>query len=414
MNRLRISGLTFMLLVIAMNGNSLTVQTSVLKDNFLIAVIPYMSGNEVVYQDFVSLKYNLKKVNTATGVSELVRDNGSSYLDPLSFSGSNLFWVGFNMGGFGGGGGGGGGGGQVPDDNTSSNYYVKALKLADMSEKQISLNSYYIECLTSENNRIVWTDYRHYDSTSKTVELYSYETSETRLTNRPCYKSHPFIRGERVVWQDYRNAQSNNNADIYMYDFQSGVETAICINSAYQDYPSVYGDFVVWQDYRNAGNNPGNADIYAFNVVTGKEFVVCNNPAYQGAPKIFGNFIVWQDYRNAIEGDTLNTSIYLYDLVSGTEHIVSNAAGFQSEPEIYGNNVVWYSYPDKSLYCAQISTQLPVITNTHVTRKADLIENREFDLLGRNRVLDLRGLYSSTSFVLLDNKARPGKRLFMK
>lgn len=413
MNRLHISGLTFMLLAFAMKGNSLTVQTSVIEDNFLVAVIPFMSGNEVIYQDFISLKYNLKKVNTETGVSELVRDNGSSYLDPLSFSGSNLAWVGFNMGGFGGGGG-GGGGGQVPDDNTSSNYYVKALKMADRSEKQISQNSFYIECLASDNNRIIWTDYRYYDSTTKTVELYSYESSETRLTNRSCYKSHPFVRGENVVWQDYRNVQSNNNADIYMYNFQSGTETAICTNSAYQDYPSVYGNFVAWQDYRNAGNNPKNADIYALNVATGKEIVVCDNPAYQAAPKIYGNFIVWQDYRNATGSDTLNTSIYLYDLVNGTEHIVTNAAGFQSEPEIYGNNVVWYSYPDNSMYCAQISTPLFVITNTHVSRNADLIQRWGFDLMGRSRVLDLSGPYSSTSLVLLDNKARPGKRLFMK
>ena len=96
---------------------------------------------------------------------------------------------------------------------------------------------------------------------------------ETRINNQGI--SDPKIYGDRIVWTDFRNG----NADIYMWDLSTSLETRITDNAEAQGGPDIYGDRIVWTDYRN-----GFKDIYMKNLSTGVETRITTNTADQMNP----------------------------------------------------------------------------------------------------------------------------------
>lgn len=150
--------------------------------------------------------------------------------------------------------------------------------------------------------------------------------SEINLTHNPADQDQPAISVDKAVWRDMRNG----NADIYMYNFSTGVETRITNNIADQETPVIQGDTIVWVDHRN-----GNADIYMYSLAAGTERQITSDPTTQDQPDVYGDKIVWRDLR---DGDG---EIYIYDIVTKVALPLMAPRQNPVMPKIYDHSVAW-------------------------------------------------------------------------
>jgi beta propeller repeat protein len=152
----------------------------------------------------------------------------------------------------------------------------------------------------------------------------------------------PVISGDVVVWRQ-RNitVQNNQNTDIVAYNIPSGKKTVVSEGNWEKTNARIEGDRVVWEDSRK---DTRDRDIYLYNLTTGQELVVCNAPDTQREPKISGNRIVWDDHRS---GDW---DIYTYDIPTGSETLVATGPTEQENSDISGDCIVWIELPSMLFY----------------------------------------------------------------
>lgn len=378
---------------------AMDVQVEALYDNLSIAVLPFLYGTEVLYQDGTQGNYRLYVLDIGTRDPVELHSN-QKYLYPLDFGGAAASWItytamsGGNLKPMGSESAVGppGGGDDTPVTHEAE-YRVDMLDMLSATATTITTNTDYKEFLGMDDASIVWTDFRHTTATDTFSEVYHCRISNesvTRLTDIVSYKAMVAVEGDKVVWQDYRNAQSNPiNADIFVSGLDGSGERAVCSDPGYQAQPDVYGDYVVWQDYRNIGADPQNADIYLYDLVNDEEIEVCTAPGYQAHPRIHGRVVVWHDYRNT-ETDPQNADIYLYDIDAKEVHAVTTKGGYQAEPSIYESHVVWYDYSDEKIYLATLGATGNIVeyrtpTAGERARTTDPQTLRVYDAAGRCR-----------------------------
>ncbi|NOZ86506.1 MAG: hypothetical protein GXP49_09565 [Deltaproteobacteria bacterium] len=132
------------------------------------------------------------------------------------------------------------------------------------------------------------------------------------------------LSGNRLIWTDWRNGKwtysSSYNADIYLYDLETGKEYNVTYDSRKdQESGDVYGDYVVWTDLRHGYHDMTgwyvNSEIYLRRVRGGiwPQWRLTNTPERNEYwPQIYKNYIIWyasypnQDYR-------FDKHVYLYD-----------------------------------------------------------------------------------------------------
>ena len=76
------------------------------------------------------------------------------------------------------------------------------------------------------------------------------------------------VSGTRIVYSDRRSG----DADVYVYDVTTGVETRLTTDPASQVFPRIDGDIVVWEDTRRMEGSTAYRDIYVHDRVDGTTF----------------------------------------------------------------------------------------------------------------------------------------------
>jgi len=119
-------------------------------------------------------------------------------------------------------------------------------------------------------NLVVWSEYV-YPAGDQIFYMHIGDAAPTRLSPTQAGQGQPSIYGTKVVWTDYRSGQ----ADIYVKDLATGIETPVCTDPDNQGSPTIYGDWVAWVDYGAPGfMHPTRNDIYARNMNAGGEIRV--------------------------------------------------------------------------------------------------------------------------------------------
>ncbi|MBI3449342.1 MAG: S8 family serine peptidase [Acidobacteria bacterium] len=237
---------------------------------------------------------------------------------------------------------------RVAEINEANNSRTGLVEVADFSSmvSAVSTLAASDQLFPSlSGNRIVWEDLRTGDA-----DIYMQDLGtglQTRLTTDPSDQALPVISGDVVVWQDHRNG----TWDIYAYDLAAGLETRITSDGSDHTAPSTDGRRVVWTDWRH-----GDPEIYMFDLATGEERRITYDPAEQDGAGVSGNRIVWVDRRNG------NYDIYLYDLSTGTERQITTDPRNQYAAMIQGDRIVWEDQrsgnPDIFLYDLVTSTEI--------------------------------------------------------
>lgn len=207
---------------------------------------------------------------------------------------------------------------------------------------------------------IVWMDNRNDNTQDKNPEwdIYLYQIStktEILITKASGIHTNPEINDNKVVWEDGRNFKGEsalrwgsnlpeNNTDIYMYDIETGRETAIATEKLQECSPFVYGDYIAWED-RNQGKY--DAEIYLYNISTKEKTRITQDKYDQRNPKIYDKYLVWMDERNGtssndviINGNKPNSDIFLYDIEKKKEYRMTGDEP-QVSPDISENYLVF-------------------------------------------------------------------------
>lgn len=157
-------------------------------------------------------------------------------------------------------------------------------------------------------------------------------------------QTQPDIDFPWIVWKDARDCvdSSEDQTDIYAYNFVTGVEVQVSSHEGQESNPSISGDWVV---YSHDTDDNGYCGIYAYNLTTQETKLLNEIPdVYMGNPAIEGDIVVhnFWDQRDGAEdyGD-----IWAYDLSTDTTWAVNPKEGAQYEPEI-GDG--WVVYRDRT------------------------------------------------------------------
>ncbi len=73
----------------------------------------------------------------------------------------------------------------------------------------------------------------------------------------------------------------------------SEIGIPVFTDKADQINPAIYGNYVLWMDWRD-----DNWDIYMFDIESGTESAVCTAPGHQESPVKEGSIIYWADGRS--------------------------------------------------------------------------------------------------------------------
>jgi beta propeller repeat protein len=159
-----------------------------------------------------------------------------------------------------------------------------------------------------------------------------------------CCTVDPEIYGRNVVFPE---GVSSYGVNIYLYNIDTKTTTRLTSGPGDHYSASIWEDIVVWNDTRNGGTamSQENADVYMMNLTTGVETPVCINPASQPCPAVvWGTKVVWPDCRNDpdypnVPSRALNWDLYMYDISTGTETQLTSMPGNEFAPKIYENKV---------------------------------------------------------------------------
>lgn len=128
-------------------------------------------------------------------------------------------------------------------------------------------------------------------------------TGSRRLTSDPADQYNPVISGNVVVYTDTRAG----NADIYLYNLETGSELNITNDPANQLLNDVHGDFVVYSDYRT-----GVAQVWAYYIpaATACRITYTDRPSL--SPSVGGELLVFQD-QNGTDTDVASFDLSTLD-----------------------------------------------------------------------------------------------------
>ncbi len=196
-------------------------------------------------------------------------------------------------------------------------------------------NIFYIEQSAEESSN---AQAKLFDTVSKTIKPIS-------EPNRHLYRTR--AEGDYVVWMDLAGTSP---ADIYAHRISTGNTWNLSNHESSQFNPRMDGTRVVWTDLRNGGGSVygshENADVYMYDFETGELVRITDKPWVQLYPDISGDRIVWQDYRACNfpndKGDFSNVDIWMYDLKTQKEYQLTSFEGSESEAHIHGDNLFYY------------------------------------------------------------------------
>lgn len=230
--------------------------------------------------------------------------------------------------------------------------------------------------------------------------------SITQITNDTADQNIPKIYSDFIVWADKRNDHwfLFNNADIYGYDINMGVEYQITTDNDLQWSPDIWDDTIIWYDGRKESNKLGiynltsenetfalpsnylkyqhyeiyektivwlgiNESVWAivsYDLNTHTESIIRENKTLGGDPRIWGNWIVWQDLRYG------NTDIFGYNLNIDKEEMIVTRETSQDILDIWGDRLL---YQDYSIDGYNITTDACYIYNLTTKDQIELPSN---------------------------------------
>lgn len=159
----------------------------------------------------------------------------------------------------------------------------------------------------------------------------------------------PSVSAGRIVWGDYRNG----DADIYLYDVNSGKEQAIYVGPGDQTVPRMDGNWVVWEDYQN-----GTSDIMAYNLASGQTMQISDDSNLDFDPSVGGDWVAY--YENT--GVNINV-VWLYNLYSGQRQLLDGADSMSWGPPQFENNMVIWNRWDRHTQGAKSQLYLRDLVN---------------------------------------------------
>lgn len=138
-----------------------------------------------------------------------------------------------------------------------------------------------------------------------------------QVTSDPLEQTSPVIFGHRIAWRDARDGDWLH-PDIYYYDLGADGAFGTADDSGVQKLPvevveadslDMWDNLLVYDDYRD-----GSYEIYLYDFETGVETPVTSAPRGQFYPRIHDRTIVWQDARhNDPEGEPFD-DLYVHVL----------------------------------------------------------------------------------------------------
>ena len=143
-----------------------------------------------------------------------------------------------------------------------------------------------------------------------------------------------------VAWAEAQSTQStDDNFDIVMFDFWTGVKKNVCTERKRQDSPQISKDWVIWKDWRNAEssvNEGADYEVYGYEIASGKEFLLMDK-SYSGTAELFGEYTAL----SIKSADKSDYDIYLFVMASKRLVPICTAPGDQIAPKAVGNTVLW-------------------------------------------------------------------------
>lgn len=227
--------------------------------------------------------------------------------------------------------------------------------VTDWESEVLDVPTYRPNYMDSSGHLLVYNDQRYWDTLGgQNIEvfLYDFDTGvETRLTEKLMQQFTPKVSGDYVVWEDY--GKGYEREEIALYHIPSGEIRMLTDDDVRQMAPEIDGNHVVWSDLRNGQASPGggyrNLDIYLYRIDTGELRRISDEEHEQKYPTIHGRWIAWTDTRHATDyspsGIPDTTTIYVYDLETEQEKRVTFGEGFhECCPKIHGDTLIYYSF----------------------------------------------------------------------
>lgn len=184
------------------------------------------------------------------------------------------------------------------------------------------------------------------------------EREETRISSVPCFVcgAHGVdVHGSHVVF--HGDNGGSGWIHLYVYDTVTGVTEQITSGNHDHYMPSIWESTVVWTDTRNGGSagTQTHADVYMYDLETGVETAVCDHPASQPAvASVWGDRIVWKDLRN--DPDHPNNppaaevvDVYMYTISTGVESRIDLPAGRKGLIRLWDNKLYFHMMDDAGI-----------------------------------------------------------------
>ncbi|RLI89965.1 MAG: hypothetical protein DRO62_00340 [Candidatus Altiarchaeales archaeon] len=239
------------------------------------------------------------------------------------------------------------------------NYYIYMYDILTKETTTIASNKAGLFNPFIYKNKVVYTSYQNGNGD---IYLYNIDSGETKeITSNPYNQDLARIYGDIIVWDDSRSeyekgSRVTNKQDIYMYDLNKGVESAVIKTGLPDRFPDIYGDIIVAEIYLRGiyGN------VYIYNITSGELKGVTSNPTGHEHIRIYKNKIVWYTQSPC--------DIHMYDLSTGETMRLTNVSGCEIYPNIHENVVVYQrtlSGNNSDIYAYDLNTKREIqITNT--------------------------------------------------
>jgi beta propeller repeat protein len=181
------------------------------------------------------------------------------------------------------------------------------------------------------NGRIVWADWRNGNAD---IYLYDVNTgSEQDIYVGPGEQTEPFMDGDWVVWEDFQN----DTSEIMAYNLATGQSLQISDDSNLDFSPSGGGNWVAYLE--NTGININ--DVWLYNLGTGQRLLLDGgNSLSWGTPHIEGNLVVWNRWDWHVQD--AHSQIYLCDLINGNTYTISDGSSDATHPVISAGRIIWF------------------------------------------------------------------------
>jgi beta propeller repeat protein len=266
--------------------------------------LPAVSGDTVVWEEYVNHQYDLRARNVVTTAEYVVASTPDFEVSPDIDDNTVVY---------------------VRVENNSSNIW--ATDLDTMTSYPICRAAGSQTDPHISGRYIVWWDGRdagHYD-----IWAHDLVTDKNFIVcDDPGDQIGCVIDGNLVAWLDTRTT----NDQIYAKRLPNGAEFLVR-GTNFVQFPDVSGDRIVW--WESSGSNQV---IRGRNVVTNELFTVFDGGTIYGyGPTIEGDIVTWLDDR-AVSG---SSDIWAKNLRTGVEFPVCVAPYFQGDTAMSGNLVVW-------------------------------------------------------------------------